>query len=355
MMTAAAVLDHLDCVHEAHDRGAIICSLAGMSLKDISTTTAGDVCDDWCPPSSYKAGKSLTPGQVRQLLSLAETQRDFAILYLAVVLGLRQIEIRRLLWSDRLPGDRIRVLGKGGKRRTLPVGTDIDNLFPPKVGSTNHVFASYRGGEISESGMRVIINRYLSEVAPDATPHALRHTALTGMLEQGSDIQTAMELAGHSSVSSHEVYAATSSSWIVREWVERHPLGEVPCVTVRIPGTPFKGRMARGVERAVLVPERYADDVRAALAYFGNAKQLTNRARKIGVRFQDIRDAGAIGMVEADAHPFLIAMCMGTTPGNVIRRRFDRMTSDANNARVDAVTSVRQMFTTNRFMEVAAT
>lgn len=344
MMTAAAVLDHLDCVHEAHDRGAIICSLAGMSLKDISTTTAGDVCDDWCPPSSYKAGKSLTSGQVRQLLSLAENQRDFAILYLAVVLGLRQIEIRRLLWSDRLSGDRIRVLGKGGKRRTLPVGTDIDNLFPPKVEFTNHVFASYRGGEISESGMRVIINRYLSEVAPDATPHALRHTALTGMLEQGSDIQTAMEIAGHSTVSSHEIYAATSSSWIVKEWMDKHPLGSENVSTIRVPGRPFMGKMARGVERAVLVPSRYRSDVEAALAYFSNAKQLTNRSRKIGVRFKEIRDLGSVSMTESEAHPFLIAMLVGTTPSNIVRRNFERMTAGARLGRENAITQLGAQF-----------
>lgn len=344
MMTAAAVLEHLDCVHEAHDRGAIVCSLAGMSLKDISRTTAGDICDDWCPPSNYNAGKSLTSGQVRQLLSLAENQRDFAILYLAVVLGLRQIEIRRLLWSDTLPGDRIRVLGKGGKRRTLPVGTDIDGLFPPKVESTGHVFASYRGGEISESGMRVIINRYLSEVAPNATPHALRHTALTGMLEQGSDIQTAMEIAGHSTVSSHEIYAATSSSWIVKEWREKHPLGSENVSTIRVPGRPFMGKMARGVERAVLVPSSYRSDIEAALTYFSNPKQLTNRSRKIHVRFKEIRDLGSVSMTESEAHPFLIAMLVGTTPSNIVRRNFERMTAGARLGRENAITQLGAQF-----------
>lgn len=345
------ILARLD---NTHDRGAVIASFAGMTLRDIAAAQPEDVVDGWSPPSSYDHGRALSVDESIDLLSLADSRRDYAILYLATVMGLRQIEIRRLTWSDVLDNDSLRVMGKGGKRRTVPIGMNALELLP-EHGDSPFVFTSYRGGAISESGMRLIISGYLERVTDASTPHALRHTSLTAMLDQGADIRTAMELAGHSSVSSHEVYAATSSSWIVREWVERHPLGEVPCVTVRIPGTPFKGRMARGVERAVLVPERYADDVRAALAYFGNAKQLTNRARKIGVRFQDIRDAGAIGMVEADAHPFLIAMCMGTTPGNVIRRRFDRMTSDANNARVDAVTSVRQMFTTNRFMEVAAT
>ena len=331
----------------AHDRGAVIASFAGMTLKDIAQAQPERVVDGWSPPSSYDHGRALSVDESFDLLSLAESRRDYGILYLATVMGLRQIEIRRLTWSDVLEGDVLRVVGKGGKRRTVPVGMSALELLPER-GDGPFVFTSYRGKAISESGMRLIISGYLNRVSDASTPHALRHTSLTAMLDQGADIRTAMELAGHSSISSHEVYAATSSSWIVREWVERHPLGEVPCVTVRVPGTPFKGKMARGVERAVLVPSRYADDVRATLAYFHNAKQLTNRARKLGIRFQEIRDAGAIGMVEADAHPFLIAMCLGTTPSNVMRRRFDRMTQGAKDARQEAIEGVRQQFERGR-------
>ena len=335
-----SILSRLD---NAHDRGAVIASFAGMTLKDISAAQPTDIFDGWNPPPSYDCGRALSADESAQLLSLAESKRDYAILYLAVVMGLRQIEIRRLTWDDVLENDIIRVTGKGGKRRKVPIGCGATDLFPARTTSP-FVFTSYRGQPISESGMRLIISGYLNLVSDHSTPHALRHTSLTAMLDAGTDLKTAMELAGHSSVSSHEIYAATSSSWIVREWVERHPLGEVPCVTVRIPGKPFTGKMARGTERAVLVPSRYADDVRQALEYFENPKQLTNRARKLGVRLQEIRDRGAIDMIERKAHPFLIAMCLGTTPGNVVRRRFDRMTEDANSARLDAVTSVRAMF-----------
>lgn len=335
-----AILDRLT---NAHDRGAVIASFAGMTLQDIASAQPFGMLDGWAPPQSYDHGRALNTEQSGDLLQLAESERDYAILYLATVLGLRQVEIRRLTWDDVLADDTVRVVGKGGRRRTIPVGRDVLDLLPAR-GESTFVFTSYRGKQISESGMRLIIAGYLERVSGVSTPHALRHTSLTAMLDSGADLKTAMELAGHSSVSSHEIYAAASSSWLVREWVAKHPLGEVPCVTVRIPGKEFKGKMTRGTERAVLIPQRYADDVRAALRYFGNAKQLTNRARKLGLRFQEIRDAGAIGMVEADAHPFLIAMCLGTTPSNVMRRRFDRMTQGAKDARRKAVEGVRQQF-----------
>ncbi len=333
----------LERLTNAHDRGAVIASFAGMTLKDIASAQPQDLLEGWSPPESYDYARALSVDESIALLSLADSQRDYAILYLATVLGLRQIEIRRLTWDEVLDNDMLRVIGKGGKRRTVPVGRDVMELLPAR-GESPFVFTSYRGDAISESGMRLIIGGYLGRVTDSSTPHSLRHTSLTAMLDSGADIRTAMELAGHSSVSSHEIYAATSSSWIVREWVERHPLGEVPCATVRVPGKPFRGRMARGTERAVLIPSRYADDVRAALEYFQNPKQLTNRARKLGVRLQEIRDAGAVGMVEAEAHPFLVAMCLGTTPGNVMRRRFDRMTTQAQEARRMAVEGVRKQF-----------
>ncbi len=329
-----------------HDRGAVIASFAGMTLQDIAKTAPEAVVDGWSPPTSFDHGRALTVQESTELLASAESKRDYAILYLALVLGLRQIEIRRLRWIDLVDDDTIRVTGKASRRRVVPLGRSASELLPER-GESEFVFTSYRGNQISESGMRLIISRYLNLIAGDSTPHSLRHTSLTAMLEQGSDIRTAMELAGHSAISSHEIYAATSTSWIVKEWVERHPIGAVPCVTVRIDGTPFKGRMARGVERAVLVPKKYERPLVSALKYFSNAKQLTNRARKIGVVFQDIRDQGAIGLVEAEAHPFLIAMCLGTTPSNVMRRRFERMTCEAKQKRLDAVSGVRAQFEPN--------
>jgi hypothetical protein len=347
MMTSEEAIQLLDTLTEAHDRGAVALALAGMSIKDIAAAQPFDVHDGWSPPDAYDYGKALTKGEAKMLLGLAGSRRDYAILYLAVVVGLRQIELRRLRWQDvDVATNSITVTGKGGKRRTVPVGTDVSKLLPEGDG---YVFLSQHGNQISESGMRLIISGYLDQVSPSSTPHALRHTSLTWMLESGADIQTAMELAGHATISSHEIYAATSSSWLVQEWEDKHPFGGMPMVTVRVPGTSFTGKMARGVERAVMVPRWLKPDVQAALAYFQSAKQLTNRSRKLGLRFKEIRDAASIALTEADAHPFLIAMMMGTTPSNVVRRNFDRMTISARRGREEAVSRLGIDFT---FVEV---
>ena len=369
MTSANDLADIIGRLKEPADRGAVVCSLAGMTVADIGATSINRLVPGWKPPESYGHGKAITRDQASELLSLAESKRDWAILYLAVVVGLRQIEIRRLTWSAVLPGNHVRVIGKGGKRRTVPVGRDLAEIFPPRGNGEEYVFKRLHHplpsqckrpkksqlGMISESGMRMIIVKYLSQVAPDSSPHALRHTALTWMLEGGTDIRTAMEIAGHSSISSHEIYAATSSSWLIREWLAKSPLSGLDypvkytaypgvedfsaegVMTINVPGKPFSGHISRGTERAVIIPSVSVGDVAAALSYFKNSKQLTNRGRKIGVRFKEIRDSGAIALTDNQAHPFLVAMVMGTTPGNVIRRSFDRKTDSVLQAKESAV------------------
>jgi len=136
-----------------------------------------------------------------------------------------------------LPVGTLKVLGKRNKQRIIPLVQSIRPLigeylqarqeaFPDS--ESPYVFLSGSGNKMYETLVYRIINKYLSKVSEKAkkSPHILRHTFATHMLNQGADMNSVKELLGHASLSSTQVYTHNSIAELKRIHLESHPRSE---------------------------------------------------------------------------------------------------------------------------------
>lgn len=185
--------------------------------------------------------KALTAAEIDQLLkppteSRPENLCDYAILELAYASGLRLSEIRNLrLEQLHLDAGFINVIGKGNKERVVPVGrkaTDAINnwltvgrpkMIKPK--SPGAVFLTQRGTAFSRITMWLHIKKRVAAagIERNITPHMLRHSFATHLLEHGADLRVIQELLGHSSISTTEVYTHVASGRLQEVHKKFHP------------------------------------------------------------------------------------------------------------------------------------
>lgn len=164
--------------------------------------------------------------------------RDRALLELLYATGLRVSEAASLAVSGLdLSQGQVTVMGKGSKERTVPVHRFacqrlreyLDLGRPALVGSSSPdtVFLSARGAKMSEDGVRHMLKRYLSEVGASGalSPHALRHTFATHMLEAGADLRSVQELLGHVALSTTQIYTHVSIKRLQDVHHKAHPRG----------------------------------------------------------------------------------------------------------------------------------
>jgi integrase/recombinase XerC len=132
----------------------------------------------------------------------------------------------------------VSVLGKGRKQRIVPFGRhagDAMNLYAsmrprllPAVGPPPpELFLSVRGKRMQPKGVNVLVNRYIGAVADleKKSPHVLRHTFATHLLNRGADLQAVRELLGHASLSTTQVYTHVSIDRLKRVYAQAHPRG----------------------------------------------------------------------------------------------------------------------------------
>ena len=129
-----------------------------------------------------------------------------ALVGLMLFAGLRKTEARTLTW-DRV-GDYLRVMGKGSKERAIPIHPalrrSLDNL---ERAHASWLFPSPRAeGPISDTQVRLIIDEVAEASGVKVTPHVLRHTFATRLLEQGADLRQIQELLGHAELSTTAIY-----------------------------------------------------------------------------------------------------------------------------------------------------
>ncbi len=165
----------------------------------------------------------------------AEAARDLAILEVLYAGGIRVAELCALDESD-LDRSRglIRVLGKGNKQRSVPLGDPAwravdawlqvraDLADPAAKGA---LFVGVRGGRINQRVVRRIVHRALSAVpdAPDLGPHGLRHAMATHLLEGGADLRTVQEVLGHSSAATTQIYTHVTTDRLRDAHNQAHP------------------------------------------------------------------------------------------------------------------------------------
>ncbi len=168
--------------------------------------------------------------------------RDRAILETLYGTGVRISELVGLSIGDvDLNDGLMRVMGKGSKERIVPIGrhawTALSDWFDsggrpemePKQWSTRDdadaVFLNARGGRLSRQGMWGIVRGRGRNVGlgGELTPHVLRHSCATHMLDHGADIRTVQELLGHVSISTTQVYTKVSTERLVAVYRSAHP------------------------------------------------------------------------------------------------------------------------------------
>jgi site-specific recombinase XerD len=163
--------------------------------------------------------------------------RDRAMFELAYSCGLRCEEIIALDAGDPdFESEALRVRGKGGKTRLVPIGEPAQRALErylaegrPALGNASGggpaLFLSRRGSRLSASDIRRRLTRWVREaaVAGGISPHSLRHSFATHLLEGGADLRSIQELLGHSSVSTTQVYTRVEPTRLRRQYARSHP------------------------------------------------------------------------------------------------------------------------------------
>ncbi len=164
--------------------------------------------------------------------------RDRLVIELFYTTGIRRAELIHLKMKDvDLPSRSIKVLGKRDKERILPLLEGTAELFESylerRKGLENkkeetYVFLSKSGNKMYETLVYRIINGYFSKVSTKAkkSPHILRHTFATHLLNKGADLNAVKELLGHSSLASTQVYTHNSIAELKKIHAKAHPRGK---------------------------------------------------------------------------------------------------------------------------------
>lgn len=161
--------------------------------------------------------------------------RDRAVLELLYGSGLRVGEVCSLT-LDRLdlPRGRIVVFGKGAKERDLPISDFASAALSEYLrngrpylapAGSDHLFFNKRGNRFSERDVRAMVERYRRESLSDrrVSPHTLRHSFATHLLEGGADIRAVQELLGHASLATTQRYTHVSRSRLFSAYRQAHP------------------------------------------------------------------------------------------------------------------------------------
>ncbi|TDC41007.1 tyrosine recombinase XerC [Actinomadura sp. KC345] len=185
----------------------------------------------------------LTQDDAARLLDTVDAQgpvglRDLAVLEVLYGTGVRVSELCGLDIDDLDTGrGTVRVLGKGGRERTVPMGEPAARAVQdwlragrPALATENSgpaLFLGARGGRLHPTSARRIVHARISEVGqvPDLSPHGLRHSAATHLLEGGADLRSVQEILGHASLQTTQIYTHVSAERLKQVHRQAHPRG----------------------------------------------------------------------------------------------------------------------------------
>ena len=181
--------------------------------------------------------------EINELLSLPDDSelglRDRAILELLYATGCRVSELVNLT-KDRLDlaNQYVLLIGKGHKERLVPIGHPaicaLENylvksrraiLLKNNVREHSYIFVNARGTPLTDRSVRRILDKYVTAMSlhKNISPHTIRHTFATHLLEHGADLRSVQELLGHANLSTTQIYTHLTTERIAKVYDKHHP------------------------------------------------------------------------------------------------------------------------------------
>tara|TARA_B100000945_G_scaffold119233_1_gene94852 strand:+ start:558 stop:1481 length:924 start_codon:yes stop_codon:yes gene_type:complete len=163
--------------------------------------------------------------------------RDRAMFELLYSSGLRVSEMTSIKIIDFLDDNEwLRVYGKGSKERLIPLGKEVlkwvnfyldksRNYLLNKNKKNDFLFVNFRGDGISRKGVWMLLKKYvsLSKITKNISPHSLRHSFATHLIEGGMDLRAVQELLGHSDISTTSIYTHLNRTYLKEIHKQFHP------------------------------------------------------------------------------------------------------------------------------------
>lgn len=195
------------------------------------------------PKKEHRLPVALSVDEVTKLLDQPDVTkklgiRDRALLETLYATGIRVSELINLKFSDLHEELKLlKVLGKGSKERLIPI-SDVaiswiksyqekvrDPLLLKSGKYTDTIFLNNRGGALTRQAVWQIIKHYcqMAGIRKNVTPHTLRHTFATHLLENGADLRVVQEILGHSDISTTQIYTNLSQQHILQVYAKTHP------------------------------------------------------------------------------------------------------------------------------------
>jgi integrase/recombinase XerC len=204
------------------------------------------------PKRELRLPAHLAEGEMTRLLEMPDPshplgRRDRAILELFYASGLRLSELVGLDVEDvNLNSRMVRVLGKGGKQRIVPFNTSAETAIrawlkdgwgqtpvvevrPRRSQTTRRsrtpLFLNYQGGRLSTRSVDRLVRKYVAACSArfGISPHALRHSFATHLLERGADLRAIQELLGHARLSTTQRYTHVNAAQLMEAYKKAHP------------------------------------------------------------------------------------------------------------------------------------
>jgi integrase/recombinase XerC len=186
--------------------------------------------------------RPLSPDAARDVIETIDYQtdtpwiaaRDQAVITLLYGCGLRISEALGLEGRDLPISDVLRITGKGGKERIVPVIAPVRaaiahyaKLCPHDLTPHTPLFRGVRGGKLNPRMVQKVIERVRLQLGlpASATPHAMRHSFATHLLNAGGDLRAIQELLGHASLSTTQAYTAVDTARLMEVYSQSHPHG----------------------------------------------------------------------------------------------------------------------------------
>ena len=166
-------------------------------------------------------------------LNTALGQRDRLLLEMLYATGVRVSELVNIKVSD-INGEEIKVLGKGNKERIVEFGDYEESILELylnegykslNVKKSEYLFLNSRGGKLTTRGVRYILDNIINKTTIDKkiSPHMLRHTFATHLLNEGCDLLTVQELLGHESLTATSIYTHITNDRLKEVYFKCHP------------------------------------------------------------------------------------------------------------------------------------